>query len=342
MSAALLLVVVVLVVGVLIWTGQIDLEAFKKKPESPSPDPEEDVPPPDEPEEDVPPPDEPEISPPEPVLKGLYELCQEHDECNSDLKCINTSSGDKNCLYPHTKNLHDTCVDQLECPRNLDCRVASSGAYQCETPILMEDLTGADQVKIPGTEYRPIGPGDKFFIRNRHKGRCLGRKIDDQGRNILTHSPVGPSGETIPCDISDPNFHWVTENIAGSQNKKYKLINTDLCLALNGGYRRTSSNPAGKWFPQSNFSIAPCTHRDVGDLPTELELLSKPPESITIDGQEIFIAPAYAIKTKSSTVPSCARMRGWGTNYPEASVNLVDCATSTTDTKQFNFPVIIS
>jgi hypothetical protein len=111
-------------------------------------------------------------------------------------------------------------------------------------------LSGSDAVYIPGTELGEITSNDKFFIRNRHYGRCLGRDAS----NTLIHSPAGPThAESIPCDINDPNFHWVSEEVSDPNKQRFRLINTNLCLAL------PEIQFGGAWANTSRtFTLADC------------------------------------------------------------------------------------
>lgn len=243
-------------------------------------------------------------------------------------------------LPPRKKSLGEPCVEHSECNRGLDCRVANEdGDKQCLLRVNMEDLPGADQVQVPGTELGTISTGDKFMIRNRHKGRCLGKNDSDK----LVHSEVGPNGETIPCDAEDPDFHWENVNIPGTNKKKFRIVDTNLCLALNGRLNVTSQFPNGRWAPQQNFTLVSC---DRPNKATAIEVVPEPEESGVVNGQEFVPARYYALKTYSTevperpgTTPGCMWMPGWHRNNAQTSYIVTKCdRSSKNDTMHFNFP----
>jgi hypothetical protein len=245
-------------------------------------------------------------------------------------------------LPPRKKSLGEACVEHSECNRGLDCRVANEdGDKQCLLRVNMEDLPGADQMQVPGTELGTISTGDKFMIRNRHKGRCLGKNDDDR----LVHSEVGPKGETIPCDAEDPDFQWENLNIPGTNKKKFRIVDTNLCLALDGRLNVTSSFPNGRWASQSNFSLVSC---DRPNKATAVEVVPEPEESGVVNGQEFVPARYYALKTYSTEVaerpgtrPGCLWMPGWHPNNAQTSYVVSRCDRSRkNDTMHFNFPKI--
>ena len=243
-------------------------------------------------------------------------------------------------LPPRKKSLGEPCVEHSECNRGLDCRVANEeGDKQCLLRVNMEDLPGADQVQVPGTELGTISTGDKFMIRNRHKGRCLGKNDEDR----LVHSEVGPNGETIPCDAEDPDFQWENVNIPGTNKKKFRIVDTNLCLALNGRLNVTSQFPNGRWSPQQNFSLVSCNRPNKA---TAIEVVPEPEESGIVNGQEFVPARYYALKTYSTQVaenpgstPGCLWMPGWHPNNAQTSYVVTKCDRSIkNDTMHFNFP----
>lgn len=245
-------------------------------------------------------------------------------------------------LPPRKKSLNEACVEQSECNRGLDCRVVNeAGDKQCRVRVNMEDLAGADQVQVPGTELGTISTGDKFMIRNRHKGRCLGKNDEDR----LVHSEVGPNGQTIPCDAEDSNFQWENVNIPGTNKKKFRIVDTNLCLALNGRLNVTSQFPNGRWASQQNFSLVSC---DRPNKATAIEVVPEPEESGIVEGQEFVPARYYALKTYSTevaerpgTTPGCLWMPGWHPNNAQTSYIVTKCdRSSKNDTMHFNFPKI--
>lgn len=244
-------------------------------------------------------------------------------------------------LPPRKKSLGEVCVEHSECNRGLDCRLTDDGTKKCKLRVHMEDLPGADQVEVPGTELGTISTEDKFLIRNRHKGRCLGK--NDQNR--LVHTEVGAGGETIPCDPNDPDFQWENLSIPGTNKKKFRIIDTNLCLALNGRLNVTGTFPNGRWAAQRHFSLASC---DRPNKATAIEVIAEPEESGVVDGQEFVPARYYSLKTYSTEVaenpgstPGCLWMPGWHPNNAQTSYQVDNCARSRkNDTMHFNFPKI--
>lgn len=90
-------------------------------------------------------------------------------------------------LPERKKGFNEACEVQEDCASGLDCRKASDNTTKCLRRVTMDRLPGADSTPVPGTNLGEIEEGDRFFIRNRHYGRCIGRTED----NTLTHSPVG-------------------------------------------------------------------------------------------------------------------------------------------------------
>ena len=85
------------------------------------------------------------------------------------------------------KGFNEVCEVQEDCGSGLDCRPGSNNTNQCLIRITMANLPGADTTDIPETNLGEIAEGDRFFIRNRNYGRCIGRTDD----NTLKPSPVG-------------------------------------------------------------------------------------------------------------------------------------------------------
>lgn len=228
--------------------------------------------------------------------------------------------------------LGERCTETSECNRNLECRTDYTGEKKCLIMTTSDMLPGADQVQIEGTQIGEINDGDKFFIRNRHKGRCLGR----DAKNALIHSRVGPLGETIPCDIHDPNFHWVSEEIQGTNKKKYRMINTNLCLALDGMYR-----PSGQWVTASQMSLVSCTDRD--PRATGIELFQLDVESGTVDGEFVTLNPYNLMKSHSLNPAACMELGGWEATIGEQKTpRLTQCEHFVNNTfMHWNFPKIV-
>jgi len=90
-------------------------------------------------------------------------------------------------LPQRKKGFTEVCEEQEDCASGLDCKPGSDGTNQCLRRITMDNIPGADKTPIPGTNLGVVEEGDRFFIRNRHYGRCIGRGDD----NTLKHSPVG-------------------------------------------------------------------------------------------------------------------------------------------------------
>ena len=244
-------------------------------------------------------------------------------------------------LPPIKKALNEACEETSECNSGLECRVVDeSGTKKCKRIFTSDRLPGADRVTIPGTELGEISAIDKFFIRNRHKGRCLGRGDEDK----LIHSKVGERGETLPCDTENPDFHWERLDIQGTNRKKFRLVDTDLCLALNGHLNKTQQYPEGIWGNSTMFSLVSCTDRP--NKATAIEIVPEPPESGMVDGELFVPAPYYSLKTYSSkieqlpgTKAQCMWLSG-GQDMQKARIK--QCEESRlNDTMHFNFPKIV-
>ena len=90
-------------------------------------------------------------------------------------------------LAQRKKGNGEACAAQEDCASGLDCRPGSDGTTQCLRRRTMASVPGADKVPVPGTNLGEIEEGDRFFIRSRHFGRCIG--LTDNGD--LEPSPVG-------------------------------------------------------------------------------------------------------------------------------------------------------
>ena len=90
-------------------------------------------------------------------------------------------------LPERKKGFNEVCEVQEDCGSGLDCRPGSDNTKQCLRRLTMANLPGADTTEIPETNLGEVEEGDRFFIRNRNYGRCIGRTEE----NELKPSPVG-------------------------------------------------------------------------------------------------------------------------------------------------------
>jgi len=125
----------------------------------------------------------------EPAVDGVVEPADDVVVEPADgVKLITSDEWDQ---IKQKKGYKQECVLHEDCMSGFDCRGTPK---KCLRRISLDDLPGADTTPVPGTNLGTIEEGDRFFIRNRHWGRCIGRRDGwdkPNNRSDLKASPVG-------------------------------------------------------------------------------------------------------------------------------------------------------
>lgn len=239
-------------------------------------------------------------------------------------------------IPPLKKSLGAACVESDECDKagGLVCR-----DNLCQRAVTMDDLPAADGAPLTGTVLTNINSSsssasDIVLLRNRHKGRCLGR---DPVTGKLIHSPVGADGSLVPCDVDDPNFHWSAQTDPDG-NKKFQLLNTNMCLALSGTHR------AGIGLLGKRVDLQPC---DV----TPQEFVQwradhQGTESVEINDTTVVLPAYYALRSKVSDLDDvsqdwCLKVDNYHPSRPESRIIPSLCSRAfRRETMHLNFPKV--
>lgn len=134
--------------------------------------------------------------------------------------------------------INDDCSSALECNKYLKT---------CKRPSFHKPSAGFTPIEGTENEVTEVTDQDVFLIRSK-RGNCLGKT--DEGNltvqpNLAGNKPDAAEEDVLRdrCDASDPNFLWTTIEDATHPNyKKYKVVNTNKCLALNRSGLRWSMN----------------------------------------------------------------------------------------------------
>jgi hypothetical protein len=149
-------------------------------------------------------------------------------------------------LPERKKGFNEACEVQSDCASGLDCRKAADNNLKCLRRVTMDRLPGADSTPVPGTNLGEIEEGDRFFIRNRHYGRCIGRTAE----NTLTHSPVGYACKGEYKAVCNPS-----EDAPVDQQCSYGYV----CAAdATDGQHKCLLNPQMKHYTEENLPRKEC------------------------------------------------------------------------------------